>query len=87
MNKKLATFLFYAIPNLFIVLCCLGYILFTLTYTQVPVNYQHYWFGNNLHEFLVFEHALTTGMMLLGNLLATTFIAVKLHMDIKEELK
>ena len=87
MNKKLEKFLLYAIPNLFIILCCCGYILFTLTYTQVPVTYQHYWFGNNLHEFLVFEHALTTGIMLFGNLIATTCIAIKTRAEIKEDHK
>jgi hypothetical protein len=51
----------YIVLNVIIVGAIVGSILYTLTYKSVPLQYQHEWFGNDLHTFLVFDHSFTLG--------------------------
>ena len=42
---------------------CVG-ILYTLTYTAVPLQAQHLWYAKDLHTYLTFQHASMTCALL-----------------------
>ena len=56
-----------------------GLILFTLTYTKVPVEYQHLWFGDDLHTFLMCEHIADTVLMIVALVAGNVAIAIKFN--------
>lgn len=71
------TWLKLVLFNIIWIAIMFGSILVTLTYTQVPFEWQHYWFGNDLHQFLIYVHALTLGLTIIGSVaLTTTYIIV-----------
>lgn len=46
-----------------VVIVSVGYILFTLTYTQVPLREVHLPWATDLHTYLIVEHSIATGLM------------------------
>ena len=42
--------------NLLVLGVTAGLILYTLTYTQVPVDAQHLWYGKDLQTYLFWDH-------------------------------
>ena len=67
--KKLSRnieFIVIIVMNLVFTLVCAIMILWPLTFTQVPLNEVHNWYGKDLHTYLVFTHSLATGVWLLG---------------------
>ena len=67
----------YVVINVVIVGCVVGSILYTLTYTGVPIQYQHEWFGTDLHKFLIFEHSMTLGLGILFALVFNIWLTVE----------
>jgi len=53
-----------------IVIVSVGYILFTLTYTQVPLREAHLPWATDLHTYLVVEHSIVTSLMVFFSMLA-----------------
>ena len=67
MKKKIYEYklFWFVVINLGILAIFAGIILYTLTYKSVPINMQHEFFGQDLHTYLVWEHALTTAIEVL----------------------
>ena len=53
-----------------VVITCVIYILFSTTYTQVPLNQVHLPWATDLHTYLVVEHSIATGLMVIFSGLA-----------------
>ena len=94
MKKFLETlkkyWLAYLIFNLVIVVICVGIILYSLTYTSVPVNAQHLWYGTDLHTYLFWDHLFTTIGMFICMALITATVTLeynKLDKKAKKEEK
>ena len=79
MKKFLKENWFTIVVNIAIVAAIVGGILYTLTYKAVPVEAQHQFYGTNLHSYLVFEHAITTGI----GILALVVVNIVLHITEK----
>ena len=60
------------ILNILFTATCTIMILWPLTFTQVPVEAVHNWYGKDLHTYLVFTHAMATGLWLFGEGLINT---------------
>ena len=52
--------------NVIITITCAIAILWPLTYTQVPVESIHQWYGRDLHTYLIYLHTVTTFLWVLG---------------------
>ena len=63
---KKTDYMWLIISNVCIWGCTLGYILYSLTFTTVPVYETYRWYGQDLHTYLCIMHARTfvTGLLI-----------------------
>lgn len=78
MNKFKQKVLPFIIINLILIAILFICIIPTLFYTQVPMNQQHLWFGNDLHKYLVYQHSLITGIWLILVAISNYVVAIKI---------
>ena len=62
MKERLFKALLFLGLNLLVLGITAGFILYTLTYTSVPVNAQHLWYGKDLQTYLFWNHLSTTSI-------------------------
>ena len=72
----------FIITNAVIIVCLFVCIIPTLFYTQVPLNQQHLWFGNDLHQYLIYQHSFITGVWLILDVVNNYVVAIKVK-DLK----
>lgn len=73
-NKVLQFILINALILVGLVVCIIP----TLFYTQVPINQQHMWFGNDLHQYLIYQHSLITIVWFIFGVLVNCVLIKKL---------
>lgn len=60
------------IAILLTILVC-GGILYSLTYTCVPVDSQHLWYADSLEHYLIFSHACSFAVLIVGYIAIIVF--------------
>lgn len=79
MKERTSKILLFLIVNLVILGITAGVILYTLTYTAVPVQSQHLWYGKDLQTYLFWDHLGITVIGVFAAGIFNTLLAIELR--------